>query len=251
MEKFICALYIYLCAFTVPLSFTKIFRKLYPQKTFDNLLSQRYALRLFIRDLLFFIIAFLVFIFALPIAVAIPLGIGTLGDFSFMSSGLFSNIVIILSGIIARIIYFMVRFIVNKILHKNVLMYIGENSRSWAFIMASLCYIAMSLMKIGNFEIEIVGFTSLSIILGRVLWIDFNKGSQKRFFKGFFSLNYQLIFLYASIIGATLAAPAVKYVGIRLANVMMFIGILSAIILIFYMYRKEFHKFFIDLIEEQ
>lgn len=201
------------------------------------------------RDLLFFVIAFIVFIFALPIAVAVPLAMDTLGDFSFMASGLFSNIVIILSGIIVRIIYRIIRFIVNKILHKNILMYIGENSRSWAFIMASLCYIAMSFMKIGDFEIEIVGFTSLSIILGRVLWIDFKKGSIKKFFKNFFSLNYQLILLYAVIIATTLTAPVVKYVGIRLASIMMFIGTLSALILIFYKYRKEFYKFFIDLIE--
>ena len=126
---------------------------------------------------------------------------------------------------------------------------IGENSRSWAFIMASLCYIAIRCMKIGDFEIEIVGFTSLSIILGRVLWIDLKKSSIKKLFKNFFSLNYQIILLYAVIIATNLAAPVVKYVGIRLANIMMFIGTLSAFIFIFYKYRKEFYKFFVDLIE--
>ena len=73
------------------------------------------------RDLLFFVIAFIVFMFALPIAVAVPLAMDTLGGFSFMASGLFSNIVIILSGIIVRIIYNIIRLIVNKIFHKYIL----------------------------------------------------------------------------------------------------------------------------------
>ena len=251
LYKLLCVIYVYFSAFIILVSIITIFRKIHPEKTFDSLLSKRFFSIYFIRDVLFFVIVFLVFIGALPVSIGISQGISELGDFPLVESGLFSNIIIILSGVIVRFIYCMIRLVVNKIMRKNMLTYIGENSRTWAFIMASSCYVAIGFMKGKNLYMQLIGFNALSIILGRVFWIDCNKNVIKNILSSFFSLDYRVIFIYAIIIVGDFNVPIVNFISIPLASIAMSLGIISAIVMIIFMYRKEFCKYIVDFIEKE
>ncbi len=103
MRKILCALFVFGCALTVPLFVIKMHRKIDKRKTFYNILSQKYLIRLFYRDLLFFVIAFLTFIIALAFIVAIPKIANFYGNYALVDSGLLSNIAVVFSGILIRL----------------------------------------------------------------------------------------------------------------------------------------------------
>lgn len=250
MTKIFSIVYIYFCSLAIPLFVIKMRRKIYPQNAFLNAFSKRSYLRTFIRDLIFFIITVILFIYFFAIIV-IPIKIKFMEDNSLIASGLFANIIIIFSGITIRFVYEVVRFLINKILRKNILTHIGENSRTWAFIMACLFYVSIGLSRIGEFDLEIVGFTALSIIFGRLFWIDFKINSIKNFYKSFYSLPYCMNIVYSIIISATIVSPFVTYAGVPLASIASTLGMLSALIISIYKCRFELLNFLLTKISEK
>lgn len=250
MIKVFGFIFAYFCSMAVFLFIIKMHRILDTSKTFDKIFSSPNHPKLFYRDLLFFLIAFLLFICISVSALVLPALEDLFGRFAIIESGLVLNILVILSGVITRIIYKIISKIVNKVFRKNLLSHIGENSRTWAFIMVSLSYVAMGLMKIGDHDVELIGLTALLIILGRLFWIDFTKTQVKKVFKGFFSLPYCITLFYGLIISATIVAPVVRFVGIMLSQVGLCLGILSAYLVTGYQYKQEFIKFFKDIISK-
>lgn len=250
MIKVFGFLFAYFCSMTIFLLVIKMHRILDASKTFDKILSSPNHPKLFFRDLLFFLIAFLLFVCISIFALVLPALEDFLGEVAIIGSGLVLNILIIFAGVITRTIYKIIGLIINKIFGKKLLTHISENSRTWAFIMVSLCYVAIGLMKIGDHDAELIGLNALLIILGRLFWLDFTKTHVKKLFRSFFLLPYCITLFYALIISVTAVAPIVKFVGTMLSQIGLCLGITSAYLITGYQYKQEFIKFYNDLIRK-
>lgn len=217
----------------------KKYRKVNPEKTFDKILCDKRVFWFSVRDLLFFFLSIITLLFGYSVAVGIPAGISELGEFPFMTSGLFSSLIIVLTGIITRVIYGVISRCVAKVFHRRFLKHIGENSRVWAFIAASTMFASGTIMN-GDILLQTLGYTAIAMILSRVLWLDIKKGAIKKFINSFFRLPYYAMLIYS--IGILVASNSffIRFVGVSWRNLAVYAGITAAIIITGYQYRKEF-----------
>ena len=241
MESILSLLFVYTCTLVILLVLNKLYRKFSKTKTFDKILSQKNFFRAPLRDYIFFFIILNLFAFSLSLTYFIQ---ETYDQNLFVKSGLLSTIIIVCIGNMARLIYNGVCNILHKIYKKDMLLYIGENSRTWAFIMSCLMFfIASTFLKIEDNNFELIGFSAISIILGKFFWVDTTKNSVKSLLKSFFALPYLTFYLYSHVIVSILILPVFKYTDVISIVIAVTIGTLSSYVITVIRYRKEFKKF--------
>lgn len=151
---------------------------------------------------IFFAIAFIVFFFAFAFAYGVPEGINEVTEYYVNVSGLTSMIILAFGGVVTKKVYYCLNIMVKKLLPNCKLHYISENNRMWAFLIVSMIYCLITLTDERG---EKISYMALSVIIGRMFWIDNKKNSLKKFFRSFFDIPHLLgvfyvLFIYDAVI---------------------------------------------------
>ncbi len=166
--------------------------KIRKEKTYFKIF-QKMDLNYFISNLLFFAISFGVFLLAFVFAVAVPEGISQTKEYFINISGITSNIILIFGGKFSVGFHRLIIKILNKIIPRASLRYLGHMPQMWAFIVVFILYFSVGLC---NKATNSISYLAIAIVMGKFLWIDNNRNDIKRLFLSFFDLSYDLCILY-------------------------------------------------------
>ncbi|WP_026885396.1 hypothetical protein [Clostridium beijerinckii] len=151
-------------------------------------------------------------------------------------SGLSFSVYSVLIGMLIQIIYILITKIVNKIFKRTVLYGLSPEEIKWTFILICL---ALSFLCY-KFNILLLSYTFWVMILGKVVWLDFNCDKFKEEVKSFKKLKAS--YWYVIILVGVYIFAFWRYntiVEIISAEVGIFIGYFGGIILQHLIYNRK------------
>lgn len=226
--------------FILELNIVRWHRKLDRRKTFDKIWLKKNMIRASIRDICFFIIAFIIYLFFYIVIISfIIMNEKNLLKGNFYESGMATNFLIICYGNLVCFVFKLIQTMINKLFKKRVLSNVNENSKMWAFIMVSLYFTIVGFLGEKKHMIQF-GYMELLIVFGRIFWIDTDLKKLVTFFKSFFALPYLVTYFYSGVLITVIIAPWLKFIEIRFASMSAGVGLLFWGVITQYQYKDEF-----------
>ena len=160
-------------------------RKYYNEKIFSYYLS----------NMVYFAISFFVFILAFSFENFFINAFKYSIPIFLIETSIISYIILVIANFMMKLIYYFVVNFFNKYSKDVQLRYLGVEARMWIIINCCIFFIPL---YFGSYKR--VSILAISVISGKLFWVDNNKKNCIYLLKIFFSLPYCVYFFYTSLI---------------------------------------------------